>query len=89
MAPRHPAYRRIFIGDPTSFFGNQLTAVAVPVQMYLLTRSSLWVGYIGIAGLVPLLIFALCLPCWRCSGTRRCCATAPAPTSAVHSLRSS
>jgi MFS family permease len=56
---RHPAYRRVFIGNSTSFFGSQLTAVAVPVQMYLLTRSSLWVGYIGIAGLVPLLVFAL------------------------------
>ncbi|TMM35646.1 MAG: MFS transporter [Actinobacteria bacterium] len=56
---RHPAYRRIFIGNTTSFFGSQLTAVAVPVQMYLLTRSSLWVGYIGVAGLVPLLVFAL------------------------------
>jgi MFS family permease len=56
---RHAAFRRIFIGTAASFFGSQLTAVAVPVQMYLLTRSSLWVGYIGIAGLVPLLIFAL------------------------------
>jgi MFS family permease len=56
---RHPAYRRIFVGNATSFFGTQLTAVAVPVQMYALTRSSLWVGYLGIAGLVPLLLFAL------------------------------
>jgi MFS family permease len=56
---RHPAFRRIFIGTAASFFGSQLTAVAVPVQMYALTRSSLWVGYIGIAGLVPLLVFAL------------------------------
>jgi MFS family permease len=56
---RHPAYRRVFIGNSASFFGSQLTAVAVPVQMYALTRSSLWVGYIGVAGLVPLLVFAL------------------------------
>ncbi|OLB65230.1 MAG: MFS transporter [Actinobacteria bacterium 13_2_20CM_2_72_6] len=56
---RHAAFRRIFIGTATSFFGSQLTAVAVPVQMYALTRSSLWVGYLGIAGLVPLLVFAL------------------------------
>src|SRR2546421_928408 len=56
---RHPAFRRIFIGTAASFFGSALTAVAVPVQMYALTRSSLWVGYIGIAGLVPLLVFAL------------------------------
>jgi MFS family permease len=56
---RHPAYRRVFIGSSTSLFGSQLTAVAVPVQMYALTRSSLWVGYLGVAGLVPLLVFAL------------------------------
>jgi MFS family permease len=56
---RHPAYRRVFIGNSASFFGSQLTAVAVPVQMYVLTRSSLWVGYIGVAGLIPLLVFAL------------------------------
>ncbi|GIJ65581.1 MFS transporter [Virgisporangium ochraceum] len=42
-----------------SFVGFQFTAVAVPVQMYDITRSSLWVGLIGVAGLVPLLIFSL------------------------------
>jgi MFS family permease len=56
---RHQAYRRVFIGGAASFFGAQLTVVAVPVQMYELTRSSLWVGYLGVAGLVPLLVFAL------------------------------
>ena len=56
---RHPAYRRIFVGNAASYFGTQFTAVAVPVQMYALTHSSLWVGYLGIAGLVPLLVFAL------------------------------
>jgi MFS family permease len=55
----YPAYRRIFIGNVTSYFGSQLTAVAVPVQMYRLTHSTLWVGYLGLAGLVPLLVFAL------------------------------
>jgi MFS family permease len=56
---RHPAYRRVFIGNSMSFFGTQFTAVAVPVQMYALTGSTLWVGYLGLAGLVPLLFFAL------------------------------
>jgi MFS family permease len=56
---RIPAYRRIFIGTATSFFGAQFTAVAVPVQMWALTRSTLWVGYLGLAGLLPLLLFAL------------------------------
>ena len=56
---RHPAYRRMFIGSATSFFGSQFTAVAVPVQMYALTGSNGWVGVLGVAGLVPLLVFAL------------------------------
>lgn len=58
-ALRFPAFRRLFIGNAVSFIGFQFTAVAVPVQMYAITDSSLWVGLIGIAGLVPLLIFAL------------------------------
>jgi MFS family permease len=56
---RHETYRRMFIGSVTSFFGTQLTAVAVPVQMYAMTRSNAWVGVLGIVGLGPLLIFAL------------------------------
>lgn len=56
---RHPAFRRIFIGYSTSFFGSQFTAVAVPLQMYTLTHSSLWVSFLSGAGLVPLLLFAL------------------------------
>jgi MFS family permease len=49
----------MFIGSAVSFLGFQFTAVAVPVQMFDLTHSSAWVGFLGIAGLVPLLIFAL------------------------------
>ena len=56
---RRAAYRRLLIGNGVSFFGFQFTAVAVPVQMYAITGSSLWVGLLGVAGLVPLLIFGL------------------------------
>jgi MFS family permease len=56
---RHPAYRRMFIGAGTSFFGSQFTAIAVPIQIYDLTNQSRWVGYVSVAGLVPLLVFAL------------------------------
>ena len=56
---RHPPYRRLFVGNAVSFVGYQMTAVAVPVQMYGLTRSSLWVGLLGLAALVPLLVFSL------------------------------
>ncbi len=56
---RHPSYRRMFIGSATSFFGAQFTAIAVPIQIYTMTRSNAWVGYVSFAGLVPLLVFAL------------------------------
>jgi MFS family permease len=49
----------MWIGNGVSFFGFQFTSVAVPVQMYAITNSSAWVGLLGIAGLVPLLIFGL------------------------------
>jgi MFS family permease len=53
------AYRRMWIGNGVSYFGFQFTSVAVPVQMYAITHSSAWVGLLGVAGLVPLLIFGL------------------------------
>src|SRR4051794_15063528 len=49
----------MWIGNGVSFFGFQFTAVAVPVQMYAVTHSSAWVGLLGVAALVPLLIFGL------------------------------
>ena len=42
-----------------AFVGFQLTAVAVPVQVYELTGSSFWVGMLGAVGFVPLVIFGL------------------------------
>jgi MFS family permease len=56
---RHPAFRRMFIGNGASFFGTQFTAIAVPIQIYDMTGQPRWVGYISVAGLLPLLIFAL------------------------------
>jgi MFS family permease len=53
------AYRRMWIGNGISFFGFQFTSVAVPVEMFAITNSSAWVGLLGLAGLVPLLIFGL------------------------------
>ncbi|MGK5671417.1 MFS transporter [Micromonospora sp. URMC 106] len=54
-----PAYRRMWLGNGIAMFGIQLTAVAVPVEMYEISGSSLWVGLIGIAAFVPLLVFGL------------------------------
>ncbi len=54
-----PDYRRLWLGNAVSMYGYQFTAVAVPVEMYVLTRDSFWVGLIGLAALVPLLLFGL------------------------------
>jgi MFS family permease len=52
-------YRRLLIGQGTSFIGSMLTQVAVPVQVYAITRSSLYVGFVGLAGLLPIVVFGL------------------------------
>ncbi|RZU72943.1 dipeptide/tripeptide permease [Micromonospora kangleipakensis] len=54
-----PAYRRVWLGNGVAMFGFQFTAVAVPVEMFMLTGGSLWVGLLGIAGFLPLLVFGL------------------------------
>jgi MFS family permease len=56
---RIPAFRRQIMGQGTSFIGSMLTQVAVPVQVYDLSHSSLQVGLVGLVGFVPLLIFGL------------------------------
>ena len=52
-------YRRLLIGQGTSFIGSMLTQVAVPVQVYAISHSSLYVGMVGLAGLIPIVAFGL------------------------------
>ncbi|MGW0211179.1 MFS transporter [Streptomyces sp. NPDC003233] len=54
-----PAYRRLWTSTVVTAVGSQLTAVAVPKQVYDVTHSSAWVGYASLAGLVPMVAFAL------------------------------
>ena len=56
---RHADFRRLFLGQGVAFVGYQVTAVAVPVQLFAITRSSLWVGLLGLAALVPLVVAGL------------------------------
>jgi MFS family permease len=56
---RHRDFRRLFCGQLVSQLGTMITGVAVPYQVYELTRSSFWVGMLGTAQLVPLLLFGL------------------------------
>ncbi|MFE6175418.1 MFS transporter [Streptomyces sp. NPDC056464] len=56
---RRPAYRRLWSSTIVTTVGSQLTAVAVPKQVYDITGSSAWVGAASLAGLLPLAVFAL------------------------------
>lgn len=56
---RKREFRLVFVGQGVSFLGTMVTYVAVPYQVFELTRSSFAVGLVGAAQLVPLLIFAL------------------------------
>jgi MFS family permease len=52
-------FRRLFIGQLVSLVGRQITLVAVPFQVYSLTRSALDVGLLGIVQAVPLIVGSL------------------------------
>ena len=52
-------FRHLVWGELVSVLGNQLTTVAVPYQVYQLTRSSLAVGLVSITQLFPLIAGSL------------------------------
>lgn len=52
-------YRRLFAGAGVSYFGRQLTVVAVPFQVFLMTKSSFAVGTVGLATVGPLVTLSL------------------------------
>ncbi len=54
-----PPYRRLIAGDTVSVLGTQVTTVAVPLQVYAQTGSAAAVGLVGLAGLLPLVLFGL------------------------------
>jgi MFS family permease len=55
---RHRDFRSLFAAQFVSFLGTMVTYVALPYQMFALTHSSLRVGLLGLAELLPLLLTA-------------------------------
>ena len=56
---RHSHFRRLWSSTVVTTVGAQLTAVAVPKQLFDDTGSSAYVGLSGAVALVPLAVFAL------------------------------
>jgi MFS family permease len=54
-----PDFRRIFISGLVTYLGSMITYVAIPFQVAELTGSFVAVGLIGLAELVPLVVFGL------------------------------
>ena len=54
-----PDFRRLFVGLNLAQLGQQMTAVAVSIQVFDLTNSSLAVGTVGIVMLVPMVLGGL------------------------------
>ncbi|MBF6332521.1 MFS transporter [Nocardia transvalensis] len=60
VAPlRHTEFRRLWTTNIVTVVGAQLSVVAVPQQIFEITRSSGYVGLAGLFGLVPLVVFGL------------------------------
>lgn len=52
-------YARLWWAGVVTVIGAQLSVVAVPQQIYEITRNSAYVGLTGVFGLVPLVVFGL------------------------------
>jgi MFS family permease len=52
-------FRLLWIGELISTTGRQITLVALPFQVFLLTRSPFAVGLIGLIEVVPLILFSI------------------------------
>ncbi|SEO96398.1 MFS transporter [Actinacidiphila rubida] len=55
----NPDFRRLWFGNTVSYIGQQMTAMAVALQVYAITGSSFYVGLVGLCSLVPLIAFGL------------------------------
>jgi len=54
-----PSYRLLWLGQSVNVIGNQVTRVALPYQVYVLTHSTLAIAGLTVVQLVPLLLFSL------------------------------
>ncbi|MEE6164693.1 MULTISPECIES: MFS transporter [unclassified Mycolicibacterium] len=68
---RNPDFRRLWVAGIPTVIGANLTIFAVPVQLYVLTQNSAYVGLAGLFALVPLVVFGLWGGAWADAMDRR------------------
>jgi MFS family permease len=54
-----PAFRRLWVGSVLSSVGSQMTNVAIALQVFSITHSSVAVGAVGLCAAVPAIVFGL------------------------------
>ena len=54
-----PDFRRLWIGQTVSQLGQQMTAITIAYQVYIVTGSSFAVGLVGLYSVVPLVLGGL------------------------------
>ncbi len=59
LLKRNRAYALLYSGQFVSFMGTMITMVALPFQVYEITHSTIMVGMLSLAQLIPLLFTAL------------------------------
>jgi hypothetical protein len=59
VALRHRDFRRIWLSQLLSQTGTQMQVVAINWHVYLLTRSALALGFVGLTRVVPVIVFSL------------------------------
>ena len=59
LLKRNRDYGLLYSGQFISFIGTMITGVALPYQVYQLTKSTLMVGLLSLVQLIPLLVTAL------------------------------
>src|SRR5438309_11344913 len=52
-------FRRLWLGQPVSSVATMISMAALPFQVFHQTGSPFAVGFLGLAELVPMLVFAL------------------------------
>ena len=59
LALAHRDYRRLIASQLLSLTGTQMQVVAINWHVYLLTKSPLALGFVGLTRVVPIVIFSL------------------------------
>ncbi len=59
LALRHPDFRRLWLAQLLSQTGSQMQVVAINWHIYLLTRSALALGFVGLTRVLPIIVFSM------------------------------